>query len=68
MVNKRLEFLHGDKKMWPPKKSADVLRGQGHSVMALLAAARDLPQDAFPATKSRFRRPPKTTKHTDDLL
>ena len=36
--------------------------------MALLAAARDLPQDAFPATKSRFGRPPKTTKHTGDLL
>ena len=32
--------------------------------MALLAAARDLPQDAIPATKSRSGRPPKTTKHT----
>ena len=30
------------------KKSADILRGQGH----LLAAARDMPQDAIPATKS----------------
>ena len=46
------------------KKSADILRDQGH----LLAAARDMPQDAIPATKSRFGRPPKTTKHTDDLL
>ena len=36
--------------------------------MVLLAAARDLPQDAFPAIKSRFGRPPKTTKHTGDLL
>ena len=36
--------------------------------MALLAAARDLTQNAIPATKSRFGRPPKTTKHTDDLL
>ena len=37
--------------------------------MALLAAARDLPQNVIlAATKSRFRRPPKTTKHTDDLL
>ena len=36
------------------------------SVMALLAAARDLHQDAIPATKSRFGRPPKTTKHIDD--
>ena len=36
--------------------------------MTLLAAARDLPQDAIPSTKSRSGRPPKTTKHTDDLL
>ena len=36
--------------------------------MALLAATRDLPQDAIHATKSRFGRPPNTTKHTDDLL
>ena len=36
--------------------------------MALLAVARDQPQDAIPATKSRSGRPPKTTKHTDDLL
>ena len=36
--------------------------------MALLAAARDLPPYAIPATKSRFRRPPKITKYTDDLL
>ena len=36
--------------------------------MALLAAACDLPKDVIPATKSRFGRPPKTTKHTDDLL
>ena len=36
--------------------------------MALLAAARDLPQDAIPSTKSRFGRLPKTTKHTDYLL
>ena len=31
--------------------------------MALLAAARDLHQDTIPATKSRFGRPQKTTKH-----
>ena len=36
--------------------------------MALLAAARDQPQDIIPATKSRSGRPPKTSKHTDDLL
>ena len=36
--------------------------------MALLAAARDLPPDAISATKSRFRRPPKTAKYTDDLV
>ena len=36
--------------------------------MALLAAARDLPQDAIPATKSRFGRPPKTTKHKNHHL
>ena len=36
--------------------------------MAVLAAACDLPQDAIPATKSRFGRPPKTPKHTDDIL
>ena len=28
--------------------------------MALLAAARDLPPDAIPATKTRFGRPPNT--------
>ena len=28
--------------------------------MALLVAARDLPQDAIPATKVRFGRPPNT--------
>ena len=33
----------------------------------MMAAARDLPQYAIPATKSRFGRPPKTTKHTDNL-
>ena len=36
--------------------------------MALLAAAHDLTQNAIPVTNSRFGRPPKTTKHTDDLL
>ena len=36
--------------------------------MVLLAAARVLSQDAIPATKSRSGRPPKITKHTDDLL
>ena len=38
------------------------------SVMVLLAAARDLHQDALPATKSRSGRRPTTSKHTDDLL
>ena len=36
--------------------------------MVLLAAARDLPQDAISPTKSRLGRPPKTSKHTYDLL
>ena len=36
--------------------------------MVLLAAARDLTQNAIPVTKSRFGRQPRTTKHTDDLL
>ena len=36
--------------------------------MVILAAARDLPQDAIPDTKSRSERPLKTSKHTDDLL
>ena len=36
--------------------------------MVLLAAARDLPQDAIPATKSQSGRTPKTTKHSDELL
>ena len=36
--------------------------------MVLLAAARDLHQDAIPATKSRSGRRPKTSKYTDDLL
>ena len=38
------------------------------TVMALFAAARDLTQNAIPVTKSRFGRPAKTTKHTDDFL
>ena len=36
--------------------------------MVMLPAARDLSQDDILATKSRFGRPPKTTKHTDDFL
>ena len=38
------------------------------TVMTLLAAARDLTQNAIPVTKSRFGRQPRTTKQTDDLL
>ena len=33
----------------------------------VLSAACDLSQDAIPATKYRSGRPPKTTKHTDDV-
>ena len=36
--------------------------------MVLLAAARDLHEDAIPATQSRSGRLPETSKHTDDLL
>ena len=32
-----------------------------------LAVARDLPQNVIPATKPRSGRPPKTSKHTDDV-
>ena len=35
--------------------------------MTLLAAARDLPQNVIPATKPRSGRPPKTSKHPDDV-
>ena len=35
--------------------------------MTLLAAARDLPQNVIPATKPRSGRPPKTSKHLDDV-
>ena len=35
--------------------------------MTLLAAARDLPQNIILATKPRSGRPPKTSKHTDDV-
>ena len=35
--------------------------------MTLLAAARDIPQDVIPTTKSRSEQPPKTSKHTDDV-
>ena len=38
------------------------------SVMALLAAARDLPQDVTPAIKHRSGRPRKTSRHTNDVL
>ena len=37
------------------------------SVMTFLAAARDLPQNVIPAKKPRSGRPPKTSKHTDDV-
>ena len=36
--------------------------------MTLLAAAHDLPQNVMLATKPRCGRPPKTSKHTDDVL
>ena len=36
-------------------------------VMTFLAAARDLLQDVIPANKPRSARPPKTSKHTDDV-
>ena len=36
--------------------------------MSFLVDARNIPQDAIPATKSRSGRQQKTTKHTDDLL
>ena len=35
--------------------------------MTLLAAARDLPQNVIPVTKPRSGRPPKTSKHPDDV-
>ena len=35
--------------------------------MTFLAAAGDLPQIVIPATKPRSGRPPKTSKHTDDV-
>ena len=35
--------------------------------MTLLAAARDIPQNVIPATKPRSGRPPKTSKHLDDV-
>ena len=39
--------------------------------MAILVAARDLPQDAIPATKSRLddhRRPPNTPDHLGNVF
>ena len=38
-----------------------------YSVLTLLAAARDLPQDVIPATKTRSGGPPKTIKLTDHV-
>ena len=35
--------------------------------MTYLAATRNLPQNVIPATKNRSGRPPKTSKHTDDV-
>ena len=35
--------------------------------MTFLAAARDSLQDAIPGNKPRSGRPPKTSKHTDDV-
>ena len=36
-------------------------------VMTLLVTARDLPQDVIPAIKPQSGRPPKTSKHTNDV-
>ena len=52
--------------MWPWKNLWCTKRARS-SVMALLAVARDLPQDVIPATKPRSGRPPKTSKLTDDV-
>ena len=49
------------------KKSADVLRAQGHTVMILLAAARHLLQDVILANKPQSGRPQNTSNHTDDV-
>ena len=35
--------------------------------MTFLAAARDLLQDVIPANKPQSGRPPKTSKHTNDV-
>ena len=49
------------------KKICRRTKSARSSVMTFLAAARDLPQNVIPVTKPRSGRPPKTSKHTDDV-
>ena len=49
------------------KKICRRTKSARSSVMAFLAAARDLPQNVIPGNKPRSLRPPKTSKHTDGV-
>ena len=49
------------------KKICRRTKSARSSVMTLLAAARDLPQNVIPANKPRSGRPSKTSKHTDGV-
>ena len=50
------------------KKICRRTKSARSSVMTFLAAARDLLQNVIPATKPLSGRPPKTSKHTDDVV
>ena len=49
------------------KKICRRTKSARSSVMTFLAAAHDLLQNVIPATKPRSGRPPKTSKHTDNV-
>ena len=68
MVKEKVRIFEWRQENVTTKKVCRRTKRSRSTVMALLAAARDLTQNASPVTKSRFGRPPKTTKHTDDLL
>ena len=47
------------------KKICRRTKSARSSVMTILAAARDIPQNVIPGNKPRSGRPPKTSKHID---
>ena len=66
MLKQRLEFSIETRKC-DHEKICRGTKSVRSSVMTLLAAARDQPQNVIPATKPRSGPPPKTSKHPDSV-